>query len=360
MRGMHPLKSLILMTPLIVVLFAGSCSDDGVTSPPCCPETPTLTNIWPNEDQTSWSYDYKFRSWEWDGWRLYEAEEDVPSAPALDEVVALMFHQRIGANPVSTYGMYKLEFDGDTTTMSGVIAQNLKETLVTTGDGPSGHIAGPGVPLVDPLLVRLAIARPDLRDRMLELMGTKAESLRLRLESVTGSSRDAAVSMLGGLGQPVPEPLFIHGYAWRKTSEWIGTFGDIDTLLAWKFLDAELSPGHEFIHRLVPGLALDVYLHCRVLRRLSIRTPAGKFIGALECIYMVDYGVAELITPGGDAPGESISGYARMFEYGNVVYVPTVGPAYSYQRMLVDAGDPPGTGYGEIQVILKDTTAPED
>ena len=295
MRGVHPLKSAVLMTPLIVVLLASSCSDDGVTSPSCCPQTPTLTNIWPNEDQTSWSYDYKVRSWQWDGWRLYETEEDVPPAPGLDEVVALMFHHRIGDNPVSTSGKYELEFDGDTTTVAGVIAQNLRVTLVATGDGAPGYIAGPATQPVDPLLVRLAIARPDLRVRMLELMGPKAESLIRRLESVTGSSGDATAFLLGGLGQAMPEPMFVHGYAWRKTSDWIGTFGDIDTLLAWKFLDAELSPGHEFIHRLVPGLALDVYLHCRVLRRLSIRTPMGNFIGALECIYMVDYGVAELI-----------------------------------------------------------------
>ena len=360
MKGMHPLKSTILMTPLIVALSASGCTDDGVTEPPCCPETPTIANIWPNEDQTSWSYDYKFRSWEWDGWEVYDSEEDVPPAPSLDEVLALMFHHRIGDNPVGLYGNYSLGFDGDTTTMSGVIAQNLRETLVPIGGGGSGLTANQAAPLVDPLLVQLAIARPDLRDRVLELMGPEAENLREQFESVMGPGGAAAFSILGDLGQIMPEPLFIHGYAWWKTSEWIGTFGDVDTLLAWKFLNADLTPGSEFIHQLVPGLALDVYLHCRVLRRLNIRTPAGKFTGALECIYMVDYGVAELITPEPTSPGQSTPGWARLFEYGNAVYVPTVGPVYSYQRMLVSAGDPPGIGYGDIQIILKDTTTPED
>lgn len=360
MKGMHPLKSTILMTPLMVALIASGCSDDGVTEPPCCHETPTIANIWPNEDQTSWSYAYEFRSWLGYGWKLYDTEEDVPPAPSLDEVLVLMIHHGIGDNPASLYGKYSLEFDGDTTTMSGVIAQNLRETLVPSGNGGSASIADLVAPLVDPLLVRLAIARPDLRDRVLELMGPAGKTLRERFESAGGPGCDAAVSILGDLGQAMPEPLFIHGYAWRKTSEWIGTFGDVDTLLAWKFLDADLTPGHEFVHQLVPSLAADVYLHCRVLRRLGVRTPAGKFVGALECIYMVDYGVTQLITPEPASPGESTSGWARLFEYGNAVYIPNVGPVYSYQRMLVGAGDPPGTGYGDIQIILNDATTLED
>jgi hypothetical protein len=349
------------MTPIILLVIVGGCSDNRCTEVHCCSETPTLANIWPNDDQTSWTYEYQFRSWEWDGWTVYDNEDDVPPAPTLDEVLVLLFRHDTGEDPVTSYGLYGLQFDGDTTTMSGVTAQNLRETLVPIEDGAIA--AGPGLETsalphpvsslvqgVDPLLVRLAIARPDLRDRIAEALGSQGETFRSAVESLAGHRWEARRTAGARLGQALPKPYFIHGYAWRKTSEWIGTYGDVDALLAWKFLEADLTDGHEFTHRLVPGLADDVFLHCRVLNTTKLETPAGVFMGALECLYMIDYGVAMLLSP---VEG---SGWSRIFDYGTAVYVPTLGPVYTYQRLLVDAGDPHSPGYGEIRVSLNGAT----
>jgi hypothetical protein len=361
MRRIRFLKPAILIAPIVLLLIVGGCSDNRCTEVHCCQEAPTLENIWPNDDQTAWTYDYQFSSWEWTGWTVYDNEDDVPPAPTLDEVLVLLFVHDTGKNPVTSYGLYGLHFDGDTTTLSGVTAQNLRETLVPIED--DAITAGPGLEtsalprpapspaqVADPLLVRLAIARPDLRDAIAEALGPRGETFTSAVESLARKRSEATAAARDLLGQALREPYFIHGYAWRKTSEWIGTYGDVDTLLAWKFLEADLTPGHEFIHRLVPGLADDVFLHCRVLGTTRLETPAGVFLGALECLYIIDYGVAMLLTP---ADGV---GWSRTFEYGTAVYVPTVGPVYTYQRLLGDVADPHSAGYGEIRVGLSDAT----
>jgi hypothetical protein len=346
-------SAIVLLTLVAFVLIAG-CSDNKCTEPYCCSEKATLDNIWPNEDQTSWTFAYKFRSWDYDGWTLYQDEDSVPPAPSMDEALILLFGHGIGENPIRLFGTYGLQFDGDTTTLSGVTAQNLRETLIPAGNG---ILTGLSTQVheearqVDPLLLRLAVARPDLRDRIANLIGPGGEAAVMQAEYMLKARTGGDNSTVGGFTDPFAEPLFIHGYAWRKTSEWIGTYGDVDTLLAWKFLEADLVPGHEFTHQLVPSLADDVVLHCRVLPMTKLKTPAGVFVNALECLYMIDFGVTRVLSPQSDE-----SGWARLFEYGVAIYVPTVGPVYSYHRMMVDAANPDGPGYGDIKVSLTNAT----
>ena len=166
--------------------------------------------------------------------------------------------------------------------------------------------------------------------------------------SALGSGADAGLLGAGCFGYDCP--LLIHGGVWRKTDQWIAAYADLDTLPAWKYLEADLSRGHEFTHQLAPSLASDIFLHCRVVGEGRAKTEVCVFKRALDCIYLVDYGVYNLQGPGPDAQG-----YYRVFDYGRVLYVPGVGPVYAYERMLVCAGDPVGIGLGERHISLTAT-----
>jgi hypothetical protein len=182
-------------------------------------------------------------------------------------------------------------------------------------------------------LERLRIARPDLGDEIRTLCPD-----------------------LGASDQPgtPPAPIMIHGGAWEKTDLWIGTYGDIDTLLAWKFLEADLTSGHEFTHQLIPSLTNDAFLHCRVLGRTVVRSPAGHFWRALECIYIVEYGPFEVQGPSGPF------GWWQFYDYGRVIYVPEIGPVYGYERTLIAVGETIGIGYGDIEVELTGSSLDTD
>jgi hypothetical protein len=340
MRRLDSYRLIALLGLLVGIAIAGGCADT-CTEPDCCPPYPTLENIWPNEDQASWVYQYTYRFWDWSGFRIYPDADSVPPAPSMDVVTRLLITNGIGDNIQLSRGIYTLEFDGDTTTSKGVTAQNLRETLMGV-DGRAPLSAGQSQ--IDPLLASLLIARPDLRDKIMEHTGFGADNM-LQAYDVSGLvTRD--------LTQFLEDPLFIHGGPWEKTDEWIGSYGNIDTLLAWKFLDAGLSRGYEFTHQLIPGLTSDVFLHCRVSHLTDVETAAGSFGRALECIYMVDYGLSEILFP--------TLGWSRFFEYGTVVYVPAVGPVYSYRRMLVNAGKPTDTGLGDITLSLSAVDLPSD
>jgi hypothetical protein len=312
---------------------------------------PNLENIWPNEDGTSWSFEYAYRQWDWGGFRLYPDPDSVPPLPSLDEFASFLACHEIGPNPQATRGTYRLEFDGDITTESGVTAQNLTETLEARGSDVSPTPARPQLPS---FLARLAIARPDLRDRVLGLVGSRQEGLLLVDPGVrhgTSGRNASPTADESCLLDAAREPMFIHGYAWRKTEEWIGTFGDVDTLLAWKFLESNLEPCHEFTHQLVPGLADDVFLHCRILRQVVFRTKAGVFNNATECLYVLDYGIWEET----DFTGTPV-GWSRNVDCGIVVYAPTIGPLYDYERIWPIVGEPGDPGFGDVTVSLTSWT----
>src|SRR5258705_464716 len=74
----------------------------------------------------------------------------------------------------------------------------------------------------------LSVARPDLARKMAAKWGPLIRT----------ASTDAAAS--------IDPPNFLFGYAWEKTSEYIGSYGDLNTQLAWKYLVANLKPGSGF------------------------------------------------------------------------------------------------------------------
>jgi hypothetical protein len=254
----------------------------------------------------------------------------------LDEAEDLLDSHPIGENPESTDGVYSLKFDGQITTLSGVTAQNLSEMLATEKDRP-GLLAG-APKRGDALLRRLALARPDLKDRIAAQAGGPWHT-----------ALDDTFEIIP------PDPLLLHGYAWEKTGEWIGTYGDLDTLLAWKYLEANLEVEHEFTHQLVPAIADDAFLHCRILSQLDFETDVGVFEKAIECLYVVDYGIWTIPGVGGKTIG-----WSRTIDYGVVVYAPTVGPIYSYERLLVHPSDSWNTGDGEITLDLIGATTVSD
>ena len=116
-------------------------------------------------------------------------------------------------------------------------------------------------------------------------------------------------------------------------------------------VESNLAPGHEFSYQLAPSLTNDAWLHCRVVRRVNVDTPAGSFSDALEMLYLVDYGVltyTNLIDPQVE--------YARTIDFGSVVYAPNFGPVYCCERNLVFVGtDTLTAGYGDRTLLLLDS-----
>ena len=128
----------------------------------------------------------------------------------------------------------------------------------------------------NPLLQRLAAARPDLRAILLK-SGIKLED------------------------QSLESPLVLHGGSWEKTEAWIGTYGDLYLDLPWKYLEADLGRGHQFTFHLVRNLAPDVFLHAKVVGtpRIPVGSDDSQF--ALEVVYIIDYGISEVVTSGGES-----------------------------------------------------------
>jgi hypothetical protein len=309
MANVDLVKAAVLSGLLATALIIG-CSENECPEPYCCIPDPTLDNVWPNGDQTAWTYEYVLRTWDFPELTEYDDIDSVPPAPTMDEIEDLLGNHPIGDNPESVEGIYRLKFDGDTTTAAGVTAQYLTEMLVTDD----------GLCLTEGGRTRAA-----------------------------GHWHPAAV---GDFDTIPPHPLFLRGGVWEKTSGWIGTYGELDTLPDWKFLEANLTAGHEFTFELPWG---DAVLHCRILRRVDFATEIGVFEKAIECLYLLDPGILTFVGEFGDPYG-----WARTVDYGVVVYAPTVGPVYSYRRMFVQPGDPPSAGAGEVTLSLIAATTTGD
>ena len=322
-----------MIVAFLVVIAA--CSDDPSgpfvrwtnNSPGITGAVPTIDNIWPNEDKTEWSFDY---TWDEDlFWSMvtYPDANDVPPLPDWEEISELLETPLIGDSVVSAHGTYRMTFNGTATAGGGVTAQNLEESFEFN---PAG--AAPVVVTCSAereFYRRLRIARPDLA----------AKLPTAKLEEEPGQRITAS------------DPLLIHGGVWEKTTRWIGTYGDIDELLAWKFLTDELRPGNEFVHQLIPSLADDVFLHCRIERELTVETNEGDVAKAIECLYLVDLGVSPVFNPGGNQ-GE----YARPIIYGSVIYAPNVGPVYCHERPFADTTDL--IGMSDLELVLEEFDGP--
>jgi hypothetical protein len=284
----------------------------------------SLRNIWPNEDGRSWTYHLDQRTWDSQGFRTYPTPEEVPPVPSMDEVAALLGNHPIGSNPVSEEAGYRMQFQGMRTTQSGAVGQNLETEVFELGQ-PSPTVVRGSIALGAGFWRGLTRARPDLAERIAAIHPEVA-----RLAAAAGTAS-------------VNPPLYLFGYAWEKTREYIGSYGDLNTLLSWKYLEANLDPGHEFSMQLVPDLADDVFLHVRVLRERTATTPLGDHPRSIDVLYMVDYGVSQAT----DEDGNTI-GYWQAYDYGTITYSPKVGPVASYERSLIQTGEPLDPGRREL------------
>jgi hypothetical protein len=282
---------------------------------------PTLENIWPNDDQRFWEYDFTVRGWNAGMYdTLYETEEEVPPVPSFDYIEDLLESHPIGDDVNTDEGIYRMRFDGDRTSDYGMTGQALEDTL---------YIAG------------MAMYRDD--------RVTTADIILGRVMPDRGSIRDHIVRPLNAAEDILSYPILIHGGIWEKNDAWIGTYCEIDTNLCWRFLTEDLEPGSEFTHQLIPALTDDAFMHCKILSIANVDIGGEVYPNALECAYVVDYGPQWASMP------KQPAGFFRFYDYGVVIYVPEVGPVYSYERALVEAGNDASTGVGDKTLVLTDT-----
>lgn len=341
MRSNSKVLIACLAALLLALTVMWGCDDDEC---PVCPDpgvTATIDNIWPNADGNWWQYEYSWRVWDQTP-ITFANEIDVPDAPTLDAIAAILGTHPIGTGVTVLDRRYQLLFDSLVTTPAGVTAQNLEMMIY---DPPPSRAPVQTVHGEEALYARILAARPDLRDGIMPFL--RASNQFIPAELFAGGFK--APAQIIDLGT-----ILIHDGAWWKTTDWIGTYGDLEQRLAWKFIEADITPGHEFSYQLIPSLSSDVWMHCRVARLVNVDTPAGAFKGAVEFIYMIDLGIQEydLVAP---------SEYARVIEYGSVVYAPNYGPVYCNERNFVYVGaDALSAGYGDRTLLLLDSNLLED
>ena len=327
------------IAPLFVTLLLSGCSGDrlplqppsgvstaesaaeleaatGFPSGPQGGHGMSLENLWPNDDGHLWVYDIAQRTWDSPPIHFYSNPADVPPAPSLAFVAELLRRHPGGRNQVIETAGYTMQFQGLRTTLSGATGQNLVSAVLNLA-GIQGQAASGSETASRPggFMVALRTARPDLAPRI-------AASMRMGQEASPGRAPQAVL-----------EPTFLFGYVWEKTREYIGSYGDLNTSLAWKYLVADVKPGSTFHMQLVPDLANDVFLHARVLREGMAFSGVGSIRSAIEVLYVVDFGVSTFT----DADGNAV-GHTRMYSYGTITYAPRIGPVAAYERGLVQAG----------------------
>ena len=312
----------------IVSCLVAGCADDTGNG-----RRVDLGNSWPNDDGRYWVYEYHGSQWNDSLFAsTYPNRGDVPSAPSLDEAVALL-QKPLEGTPLSTsHGTFRLQFNGMTTTGSGAVGQNLQSWLDEV-----------------PIAVTNAGNRTASPARDAEESGFLAQLRRARPD-LAGKSPWPAVR--AGLMVPQP-PTFLFGGAFEKSDAYTGLYGDLDLDLAWKYLEENLDIGHEFTLQLIPSLASDVYLQARVHAKRFIDSQMGAPFHALEVVYMIDFGVLEIL----DLDGSSL-GYSRAFSVGNVVYIADVGPVWSEERNLYFVGATPTGPIETLTLDLQDTGKP--
>lgn len=319
-----------LLPALAIVLALGCGDDDDDVSGPD-PIRLSLDEAWPSADGTAWVYDAVSDTWGPPEIASYESLDDVPPLPDLLEVARLLDEHPPGTGGVTAPGRYELAFDGTTTTDSGAEGQRLVELRYVDGFDATGNRMAT---VEDAFLRHLAWVRPDLRDRI-----------------------SARVGDLDPDDIPRLDPRFVHGGAFERTDAYVGTYGDLDLLLAWKFLEAPVTPGHTFVHQLVPELDDDVFLHARVADASRVTLPDGRSVDAVDVHYLIDFGISVVLTP-----GETEDPYYALVDYGRVTYARGYGPVASYERQLVDrwvTGELPDPGYGQVRLTLEGTSLGE-
>ncbi len=304
----------------------------GTTFPGAVGQGTALRNIWPNEDGRSWEYSLLQRAWDRPIPHFYDRPALVPPAPRLDVVMGLLRRHPIGRHLVASDGRYTMRFNGLKTTLSGATGQNLETQLLFPPVAASAA-AAPIAPIEGPIgfMAALERARPDIARK--------------------AGSRGGPPRAPSAIIPELFAPTFLFGYAWEKTDQYIGSYGDLNTELAWKYLDANLRPGSSFRMQLVPDLADDVFLHARVLSQQTAFSGTGAVRSAIQVLYLIDFGVGEWT----DVNGNTV-GFTRVYSYGTITYAPGVGPVASYERNFIESGSQPGPGEYDQTLRLAHTS----
>lgn len=249
---------------------------------------PTLDQLWPNENGTSWTYQ-----------GLFAEIDGLPADPADLVLVEEAFVGR-------------LIFDGTATFAPGVEVQRL------VGQISQPLAASKAVPVTSsPLLRALWRARPELR------------------EAIAARAAKRQLGMWPGLllGPSTVDD----GTGHRQTADRIGAWRDAIADWSWMHLTDELFAGAEFTLQLVPDLASDVFLHGTVRGNAeTVDTAAGSWTDAVIIDYVVDMGTGTITDEGGNTLGTT-----TWETSGWVAYVPSVGPVASFEETEVLSVDCP-------------------
>lgn len=286
------------------------------------PHAIAMANLWPNDDGRWWRYTAELRGLQGEDWSALPPGVTPMGVTAAD--ARRLFGDPVDYTDVTDQYDYRLQFNGTITTQSGVTAQNLEAT-VGYPRGATGATGGDAFRAA--LLSRIAAARPDLRARL------------------------AARGVRPAIAEAVPiSPYFIHGHAWRKAPTWIGTYGDLDTFPAWKFLDSDLREGKSFEVQLVRELADDIWLRVLVGDHVAALLPDGRTETGLRVWYLIDFGVSQQTNESGQ-----VVGTYRQFDYGQVIWVPAVGPVRDVERRFAVATNTLTHGMLDLRLTLAET-----
>ncbi len=291
--------SLIILAALL--LLAGCRDDDDcIDCPPAdLPPEPTLANIWPHADGTQWVYDFDFNQYA--GPDLTDTPPPLPSLADLHAALQL---------PIPTdlieadAGTYRLEFDGQVTTESGVTAQRLVGTIESVRGGFRA------VDSQRELLLSIARARPDCRDAVLARLGLTLDALK--------SLDDARA------------PYFLGSYAFAFEDSGYFGYGDVSTHHSWVYLATDVAVGTEFSLQLLPEVFDDAWLYGRVWSVGERVVEGVAWDNVVECMYAVDLGVQEVMNEDGE-----LIGRVRVHFYGTTLFVPEIGPIACDERHVL-------------------------
>jgi hypothetical protein len=288
---------------LVATLLLTGCNDDDdcADCPPTnLPPQPTLANIWPHVDGTQWVYDIEFNQ------HLGpEFSDQPPPLPSFEELHAALQLPIPTELLESDEGLYRLRFEGQLTTESGVTAQKLVGRIYTELGGPPRIVDSQRS-----LLLAIARARPDCRAAILAKLGLTPDAQK--------SLDDAH------------EPFFLGAYAFAFEDSGYYGYGDLSDRHSWIYLEGDLAVGTEFSIQLVPELIDNAWLYGRIWAVGDRVVEGVAWSNVVECMYAIDLGVQTST----DENGEVIGSY-RTYYYGATLFVPEFGPIACDERHVL-------------------------
>lgn len=287
----------ILATAIALLMFVvAGCKDDD--SPRA-----TLTNIWPHEDGTTWSFEMDYKVFPTD-------ERTEPDAlPSMESLHALLLAGHEGEPTHAESALYELGLSGMMTTESGVVAQRLVTRLE---------------PLVPVAGSRSVMAAPAHQERLLRMVAVARPDLRHAVEARLGAA-PAPMKTLG-----VEPPFLLGGEAFSREKSGYYGYGDLDRNHSWVYMEGPLRAGRTFNLQLVPALADDIWLHGRIWSVKDAVLDGVRYENLVECMYVLDMGVQAATNEDG-----SIQLSARSFMYGIIWYCPGVGPVGAKEAHVI-------------------------